>query len=146
MTLAQQLINLFASLLLLISFAMLAQRRVLTLINLFAWQGLILAISAAVVAWTSNQHHLYYSAGLTLLLEQVSRGERVVDVFQPENLQAVFDYLAIQVYARASAEDQRTLLELCWLSRIPSAALQVLCPECRHRTVAEPGSSHRAST
>jgi hydrogenase-4 component E len=69
MTLAQQLINLFAALLLLISFAMLAQRRVLTLINLFAWQGLILAISAAVVAWTSNQHHLYYSAGLTLLLK-----------------------------------------------------------------------------
>ncbi|MFA7316684.1 MAG: formate hydrogenlyase [Sulfuricella sp.] len=66
---AQQLINLFAALLLLISFAMLAQRRVLTLINLFAWQGLILAISAAVVAWTSNQHHLYYSAGLTLLLK-----------------------------------------------------------------------------
>lgn len=52
-----------------------------------------------------------------------------MDVFQPENLQAVFDYLAIQVYARASAEDQRTLLELCWLSRIPSAALQVLCPD-----------------
>jgi len=69
MTMAQQLINLFAALLLLISFAMLAQRRVLTLINLFAWQGLILAISAAVVAWTSNQHHLYYSAGLTLLLK-----------------------------------------------------------------------------
>jgi hydrogenase-4 component E len=69
MTLAQQLINLFAALLLLISFAMLAQRRVLTLINLFAWQGLILAISAAVVAWTSHQHHLYYSAGLTLVLK-----------------------------------------------------------------------------
>ncbi|PWB47838.1 MAG: formate hydrogenlyase [Nitrosomonadales bacterium] len=69
MTLAQQLINLFAALLLLISFAMLSQRRVLTLINLFAWQGLILAISAAVVAWTSHQHHLYYSAGLTLLLK-----------------------------------------------------------------------------
>jgi hydrogenase-4 component E len=69
MTLAQQFINLLASLLLLISFAMLAQRRVITLINLFAWQGLILSISAAVVAWSSNQHHLYYSAGLTLLLK-----------------------------------------------------------------------------
>lgn len=69
MTLAQQFINLLASLLLLISFAMLAQRRVITLINLFAWQGLILSISAAVVAWSSHQHHLYYSAGLTLLLK-----------------------------------------------------------------------------
>ncbi len=69
MTLAQQLINLFAALLLLISFGMLAQRRVLTLINLFALQGLVLSISTVVVAWTSHQHHLYYSAGLTLLLK-----------------------------------------------------------------------------
>ncbi|MFO1321378.1 MAG: BTAD domain-containing putative transcriptional regulator [Burkholderiales bacterium] len=70
-----------------------------------------------------------WAAGLTLLLEQVSRGERVADVFQPENLQAVFDYLASQVYARASAEDQRTLLDLCWLPRIPSVALHALCPD-----------------
>ena len=69
MTLDQQLINLFAALLLLISFAMLAQRRVLTLINLFAWQGLVLTISTVVVAWSSHQQHLYYSAGLTLLLK-----------------------------------------------------------------------------
>ena len=69
MTLAQQLINLFAALLLLISFAMLSQRRVLSLINLFAWQGLVLSISTVVVAWSSHQHHLYYSAGLTLLLK-----------------------------------------------------------------------------
>ena len=71
MTLAQQLINLFAALLLLISFAMLSQRRVLSLINLFAWQGLVLSISTVVVAWTSHQHHLYYSAGLTLLLKVI---------------------------------------------------------------------------
>ena len=69
MTLDQQFINLFAALLLLISFAMLAQRRVLTLINLFAWQGLVLTISTVVVAWSSHQQHLYYSAGLTLLLK-----------------------------------------------------------------------------
>jgi len=35
-----QLINLLASMLLLIAFAMLSQRRILSLINLFAWQGL----------------------------------------------------------------------------------------------------------
>ncbi|KXS30748.1 MAG: Hydrogenase 4 membrane component, partial [Candidatus Gallionella acididurans] len=34
-----QIINLLASLLLLIAFAMLSQRRILSLINLFAWQG-----------------------------------------------------------------------------------------------------------
>ncbi|MDH4284209.1 MAG: formate hydrogenlyase [Gallionellaceae bacterium] len=64
-----QLINLFAALVLLIAFAMLAQRRVLSLINLFALQGLVLATSTALVALSSGQHHLYYSAALTLLLK-----------------------------------------------------------------------------
>ena len=68
-TLPGQLINLFAALLLLIAFAMLSQRRVLSLIRLFAWQGLVLVISTVVVAWTTGQHHLYYSAALTLLLK-----------------------------------------------------------------------------
>ncbi len=64
-----QLINLFAALLLLIAFAMLSQRRVLSLINLFALQGLMLTISTAIVAWSSDQNHLYYSAALTLVLK-----------------------------------------------------------------------------
>jgi hydrogenase-4 component E len=66
-----QFINLLAALLLLVAFAMLSQRRVLSLINLFATQGLILSISTAVVAYVSNQHHLYYSAALTLLLKVI---------------------------------------------------------------------------
>jgi hydrogenase-4 component E len=66
-----QLINLFAALLLLVSFAMLSQRRVLSLINLFALQGLLLSVSTAVVAWSSHQHHLYYSAALTLVLKVI---------------------------------------------------------------------------
>jgi hydrogenase-4 component E len=64
-----QLINLFAALVLLIAFAMLAQRRVLALINLFALQGLVLAASTALVAYSSSQQHLYYSAALTLALK-----------------------------------------------------------------------------
>jgi len=64
-----QLINLFAAILLLLSFAMLAQRRVLSLIDLFAAQGLALAASTAVVAFGTGQTHLYYSAALTLLLK-----------------------------------------------------------------------------
>jgi hydrogenase-4 component E len=64
-----QLINMCAALLLLIAFAMLSQRRILSLINLFAMQGLVLSISTAVVAYSSNQSHLYYSAALTLLLK-----------------------------------------------------------------------------
>ncbi len=69
-----------------------------------------------------------WAAGLTLLLEQVGRGERVADVFRPDNLQSVFDYFASQVYARASDQDQRTLLELCWLPRISSVTLEEMVP------------------
>ena len=58
-----QIINLLAAILLLLSFAMLAQRRVLSLINLFALQGLALAISTGVVAYGTGQGHLYWSAG-----------------------------------------------------------------------------------
>lgn len=64
-----QFINLLAALLLLIAFAMLSQRRILSLINLFALQGFVLALSTFVVAYSTAQHHLYYSAGLTLLLK-----------------------------------------------------------------------------
>jgi len=64
-----QIINLLAAILLLLSFAMLAQRRVLSLINLFALQGLALAISTGVVAYGTGQGHLYWSAGLTLILK-----------------------------------------------------------------------------
>src|SRR6478609_9605260 len=66
-----QLINLFAAILLLLAFAMLAQRRVVSLIDLFAAQGFVLALSTAVVAYTTSQPHLYQSAVLTLLLKVV---------------------------------------------------------------------------
>jgi hydrogenase-4 component E len=66
-----QLINLFAALLLLLAFAMLTQRRVLSLIDLFGAQGALLAVSTAVVAWGTGQRHLYYSAALTFALKVV---------------------------------------------------------------------------
>jgi hydrogenase-4 component E len=66
-----QLINLLAAILLLLAFAMLAQRRVLTLINLFAAQGLALACSTAIVAYATGQGHLFWSAGLTLALKVI---------------------------------------------------------------------------
>ena len=64
-----QLINLFAAVLLLLSFAMLAQRRVWSLISLFGAQGLALSVSTAIVAYGTHQPHLYWSAGLTLVLK-----------------------------------------------------------------------------
>jgi len=69
LSLANQLINLMAALLLLIGFAMLAQRRILSLIHLFAWQGLVLAINSATVAYSTGLAHLYVSAALTLALK-----------------------------------------------------------------------------
>ncbi|NCN22788.1 MAG: formate hydrogenlyase, partial [Gallionella sp.] len=66
---ALQFVDFLSALLLLIVFAMLAQRRILSLINLFAWQGALLTVSTCVVAYSTHQHHLYYSAVLTLVLK-----------------------------------------------------------------------------
>lgn len=70
-TLSGQLINLLAALLLLIAFAMITQRRILSLVNLFAMQGLVLAMSTFVVAYSTGQHHLYFSAVLTLAIKVI---------------------------------------------------------------------------
>ena len=66
-----QFINLLAALLLLLAFAMLSQRRVLSLIDLYAAQGLALAVSTAIVAHATAQPHLWWSAGLTLVLKEM---------------------------------------------------------------------------
>jgi hydrogenase-4 component E len=66
-----QLINLFAALLLLLAFAMLAQRRILSLIHYYTMQGAVLAASTAVMAHATGQTHLYVSAGLTLALKVI---------------------------------------------------------------------------
>ena len=69
--LSAQLINLLAALMLLLAFGMLAQRRILTLIHLFAMQGAVLTANTFVVAFSIAQTHLYYSAVLTLVLKVV---------------------------------------------------------------------------
>jgi hydrogenase-4 component E len=71
MSLSAQLINLMAALLLLIAFAMLAQRRIQSLIYLYAWQGAVLAANGCIVAYSTDQVHLYYSALLTFLLKVI---------------------------------------------------------------------------
>ena len=70
-TWASQLINLGSALLLLSSFAMLSQRRILSLVNLFALQGAVLSASTAIVAYTSGATHLYASALLSLTLKVI---------------------------------------------------------------------------
>ncbi|MHB1674413.1 MAG: hypothetical protein ACYCSP_09215 [Acidobacteriaceae bacterium] len=64
--------NLLASILLLISFAMLSRRRTQRLITLYAWQGLVLFVSTCLVAYSSGQKELVYSAGLTLMLKVIA--------------------------------------------------------------------------
>jgi len=64
-----QFVNLLGAVLLMLAFAMISQRRVVSLINLFTMQGATLALVTAVVGYATNQHHLYLSAGLTLLLK-----------------------------------------------------------------------------
>ena len=64
-----QSILVLASLILFTSFALLAQTRALPLIRLFAWQGILLAVTTALVAWVTHQPHLYVSALLTLGLK-----------------------------------------------------------------------------
>ncbi len=66
-----QLLNSLAALLLLLSFAMLAQRRVVTLVNLLALQGAILGAATLLLAWRTGEGNLYVSAALTLALKVV---------------------------------------------------------------------------
>jgi hydrogenase-4 component E len=70
-SLSTQLINLMAALLLLIAFAMLSQRRILSLIYLYAWQGVVLATNNIVIGYSTGQTHLYYSALLTFGLKAI---------------------------------------------------------------------------
>lgn len=66
-----QLLNMCAALLLLVAFAMLAQRRVVNLVNLLALQGALLLLATLLIAWRTRQPHLYVSAVLTLALKVI---------------------------------------------------------------------------
>jgi len=66
---AQQIIDGMAALTLLISFALLAQHRMLSVLHWFAAQGLILAATAALVAYSTGESELYMSALMTFILK-----------------------------------------------------------------------------
>lgn len=65
----QQGILLLAALILLTSFLMLGQSRLLRLVFVFAVQGILLSITTALVAHVLDFPHLYVSALLTLILK-----------------------------------------------------------------------------
>jgi hydrogenase-4 component E len=66
-----QILNALAALFLLLAFAMLAQRRVVALVNLLAFQGALLCAATLLLAYRTGQSHLYFSALLTLVLKVV---------------------------------------------------------------------------
>ncbi len=66
---ATQIINFLASIMLLLSFAMLSQRRILSLIHLYTLQGLTLVSANLVLGFVTADVHLYVSAALTLVLK-----------------------------------------------------------------------------
>jgi hydrogenase-4 component E len=66
-----QVILSMAALVGLTSFLMLGQGRLLRLIFVFALQGFLLTLTTAVAAFSLNNHHLYISAVLTLVLKVI---------------------------------------------------------------------------
>ena len=68
---APQLINLFATLILLLSFAMISQRRIVSLINLFMMQGVALVATSFLLGYATQQPDLYVSGALTLVLKVI---------------------------------------------------------------------------
>ncbi len=66
-----QFVNLLGTLLLILAFAMLGQRRILSLVHLFTLQGATLVLATAVVGYVTRQPHLYLSAALTFGLKVV---------------------------------------------------------------------------
>ena len=64
-----QFVNLLGAVLLLLAFAMISQRRILSLIHLFTLQGATLVVATSVVGYVTGQPHLYVSAALTLVLK-----------------------------------------------------------------------------
>jgi hydrogenase-4 component E len=64
-----QFVNLLGALLLILAFAMISQRRILSLIHLYTLQGATLVLATAVVGYVTAQPHLYVSAGVTLALK-----------------------------------------------------------------------------
>ncbi|TAN38355.1 MAG: formate hydrogenlyase [Nitrospirae bacterium] len=66
---AAQINSFLAAFVLLTAFGMLVQKRIYSLIHLFAWQGLLLSINTAIVGYVASKHHLYISSILTLSLK-----------------------------------------------------------------------------
>jgi hydrogenase-4 component E len=68
-SLYEQAILFIAALVMFTSFLMLAQKRLSSLVYVFAWQGLLLAATTGLAAYTQGNPHLYISAAMNLVLK-----------------------------------------------------------------------------
>lgn len=68
---APELVNLCSMLLLLTSFAIVAQRRLSACVDLFALQSVFLAMTATLVAFFTGIHHIYVAAFLAIAIKAV---------------------------------------------------------------------------
>jgi hydrogenase-4 component E len=66
-----QFLNTLAALLLLLSFSMLSQRRIVALVDLLALQGALLCMATLLLAWRTGSSHLFVSAALTFGLKVI---------------------------------------------------------------------------
>lgn len=116
----EQAILALAAGVLLLTFFMLAHPRVLSVITLFAWQGLVLALTTALVAFDSHTPHLYVSAVLTLLLKALFVPwllKRMIDKFE---MQHELDPIRSPALTLLGAG---ALVVFCYHTTLPIAAL-----------------------
>ena len=66
-----QLVNICSMLLLVTTFAIVAQRRLSACVDLFALQSVFLGVTAAVVAFLTGIYHIYIAALLTILIKAI---------------------------------------------------------------------------
>lgn len=69
LSLLEQSVFVLVAMALFLSFVLLSQPRLTTMIHVFAWQGLLLAVLTAIVAAVGHSPHLYISALLTFSLK-----------------------------------------------------------------------------
>jgi len=70
-TIGSHMVNLCSALLLLTCFAIVAQRRLMACVDLFALQSVFLAMTAILVAYLTGIHHIYVSAVLTIVIKVI---------------------------------------------------------------------------
>ena len=109
-----QLLNTLAALLLLLSFAMLSQRRIVGLVNLLALQGALLFSATLLLAWRTGDRNLYVSAALTLGLKVIFLALAIASSHSPPR--RLLGYGAIAQYHRNDAGGSASRDIFIWTS------------------------------